>query len=151
MDVSRRQVLKTLPVGASIGLTGCSVGGGNTAFMQVEYDDCWRGHFGAKTGDGRDVVLSVNGDGEDSDDADLGRRQDGVWSITVPEDIPQDVSIKPPVIVTATISNHTTCPGGDAREWSSTTLKLSLDYNGETVGADTVQDKGNEARVEHRP
>jgi hypothetical protein len=58
MDISRRQVLKTVPVGASIGLAGCSAGGSNTATLKVEYDDCWAGHFGAKMGDGQTLGLS---------------------------------------------------------------------------------------------
>lgn len=50
----------------------------------------------------------------------------------------------------ATIANHTTCDGGDARDWSDDPLSLSLTYNGETVGSETVWGKGAKARVGYR-
>jgi hypothetical protein len=81
----------------------------------------------------------------------VGSKENGVWSVTVPDDVPQADSVQPPLGASATIRNHTTCDGGDAREWSDSLLTLTLSYNGETVGTDTAQGKGNEASVEHRP
>lgn len=68
---------------------------------------------------------------------------------TVPDDVPQADSIQPPLGASAPIRNHTTCDGGDAREWSGSPLTLTLSYNGEAVGTDATQGKGNEAGVEH--
>lgn len=152
MSANRRDVLKIASIGTGMVLTGCSAFPSNTAVVQVEYDDCWRGHFGAKTSDGRDIVVRLTGDGREREDTTgFGSEVGGAWLVTIPDDISRVDELQPPLVATSTIDNHVTCAGGDARDWSDGPLSLTLEYNGEAVGSETVRGKGTEARVEYTP
>lgn len=151
MNITRRMALTCVSSGALVGFAGClDWDDGDMATVTVAYPDCWAGDFGADRVDGEQIVLSLQVDGR-REEANFGEWDGDEWVLELPADAPADVEIEPPIAAGATIRTHRRCAGGGDREWPDEPLELTLEVNGDVVGADTATGEGDEARVVFDP
>jgi len=147
MELTRRAVLGSGSLGVLSAVAGCLGEDSTTAVVEVDFPDCWSGHYGSDRSDGDQIVMNLEADGR-RQESNFGEFDGDTWRLEMPEQAPADVEIEPPITATATIRAHTRCAGGSAREWPDQPLALRLEVDGEVVAEDTAGEAGEEARVE---